>query len=64
MQRTSIFKVAKIPDKGWGVVTIAPIHQGEIVCNYNGDLISVREANNREVPVPLNVYMIMLYVFL
>jgi SET domain-containing protein len=41
----------EIPDKGWGVIAIDDIKKGEIICNYNGDLISKKEANEREVMV-------------
>ena len=39
----------KIPLKGWGVIAALPIRKDEITCNYNGDLISIQEADEREV---------------
>jgi SET domain-containing protein len=43
-------QVVKIPVKGLGVIAVSPIHKGEVTCNYNGDLISTHEADEREVP--------------
>lgn len=36
------------PNKGRGVVTTRPFHRGEFVIEYIGDLISMSEANERE----------------
>ena len=41
----------KIPRKGLGVVAESVIRKGEVVCNYNGDVISLQEADDREVGI-------------
>lgn len=46
-----VAKVAKVamPEKGgYGVVSTGPIHKGDFVCEYKGDLLSVEVAKARE----------------
>lgn len=56
-------KVVKIPVKGLGVIAVSPIRKEEVTCNYNGDLISTYEADEREENRPEENLMGFVYNF-
>ncbi len=41
-------RVVDVVDKGRGVVTVCPFSKGEFLCEYSGELITEKEAKERE----------------
>lgn len=41
-------KIVDVEGKGRGIISTMPFRQGELICEYSGDLITEKEAEKRE----------------
>ena len=47
LQHESALSVVQVLGKGRGVVAVEPLLEGQVVCEYEGELISAREGRKR-----------------